>query len=78
MNLQSLKANKTPSNNSVEYDITKDPAKRRCHHCQQEEHYVKSCPQENQQVHYEGSQSQITTGLSPGSVSDTQPKRSIW
>ena len=44
MNLQSQKANKTPSNNSVEYDITKDSAKRRCHHCQQEGHYIKSCP----------------------------------
>ena len=44
MNLQSQKADKTPSNNSVKYDITKDPAKRRCHHCQQEGHYVKSCP----------------------------------
>ena len=34
VNLQSQKADKTPSNNSVEYDITKDLAKRRCHHCQ--------------------------------------------
>jgi len=48
VNLQSQKADKTPNNNSVEYDITKDLAKRRCHHCQQEEHYVKSCPQKNQ------------------------------
>ena len=32
-NLQSQKADKTPNNNSVEYDITKDLAKRRCHHC---------------------------------------------
>ena len=34
MNLQSRQANNTLSNNSVEYDITKDPAKRGCHHCQ--------------------------------------------
>ena len=34
MNLHSQKANKTPSNSSIECDITKDPAKRRCHHCQ--------------------------------------------
>jgi len=51
VNLQSQKADKTPNNNSVEYDITKDLAKRRCHHCQQEGHYVKSCPQKNQQLH---------------------------
>ena len=34
MNLQSRQADNTPSNNSVEYDITKDPAKRKCYHCQ--------------------------------------------
>ena len=78
MNLQSQKADKTPNNNSIEYDITKDLAKRRCHHSQQEEHYVKSCPQKNQQVHHESSQSQITTGLPPESVSDNQPERSTW
>ena len=55
MNLQSQKADKTPNNNSIEYDITKDLAKRRCHHCQQKEHYVKSCPQKNRQVHHESS-----------------------
>jgi len=57
VNLQSQKADKTPSNNSVEYDITKDPAKRRCHHCQQEGHYVKSCPWKNQPLYHGGSQS---------------------
>ena len=44
VNLQSQKADKTPNNNSVEYDITKDLAKRRCHLCQQKERYVKPCP----------------------------------
>ena len=78
MNLQSQKADKTPNNNSIEYDITKDLAKRRCHHYQQEEHHVKSCLQKNQQLHQGSSQSQITTGLLPESVSGTQPKRSIW
>ena len=78
INLQSQKADKTPSNNSIEYDITKDPAKRRCHHCQQEGHYVKSCPWKNQPLHCGNSQSQITTGLPLKSVSDTQPERSIW
>ena len=34
MNLQSRQANNTLSNNSIEYDITKDLAKRMCHHCQ--------------------------------------------
>ena len=77
MNLQSQQADNTLRNNSMEYDITKDLAKRRCHHCQQEEHYVKSCPQKNQQVHHGSSQSQITIGLPPKSVSDTQPERSI-
>jgi hypothetical protein len=38
-----------PSNSSVEYNITKDQAKRQCYHCQQEGHYIKSCPQKNQQ-----------------------------
>ena len=78
MNLQSQQADNTLSNNSVEYDITKDLAKRKCYLCQQEGHYVKYCPQNNQQVHHGSSQSQITTRLPPGSVGDTQPKRSIW
>ena len=76
MNLQSQKADKTPSNNFVEYDITKDPAKRRCHHCQQEGHYVKSCPRKNQTLYHGGSQSQVNTGLPPASDSDTQYKGS--
>ena len=33
MNLQSQQANNTLSNNSMEYDITKDLAKRKCYHC---------------------------------------------
>ena len=48
INLQSQRADNTPSNTSVENDITKDPAKRRCYHCRQEGHYVNSCPQKNQ------------------------------
>ena len=34
MNHQSQQVDNTLSNNSVEYDITKDPAKRKCYHCQ--------------------------------------------
>ena len=56
----------------MEYDITKDPAKRKCYHCQQEGHYVKSYPQKNQQLHHGSSQSHITIGLPPASVSNTQ------
>ena len=66
-----------PSNNFVEYDITKDPAKIVCYRCQQEGHYAKFCPQKNQQLHHESGQSQITIGLPPVSVIDAQPKRSI-
>ena len=33
MNLQSQQADNTLSNNSVEYDITKDLSKRKCYHC---------------------------------------------
>jgi hypothetical protein len=47
-NLQSQRADNTPSNTSVENDITKDPAKKKCYHCQQEGYYVNSCPQRNQ------------------------------
>ena len=61
----------------MEYDITKDPTKRRCYHCQQEEHYVKSCPQKNQQLHQGSSQSQITTGLLLESVSDNHLKETF-
>ena len=66
MNFQ---ADNTLCNNSVEYDLTKDPAKRR--------HYVKSCPQKNQQLHQGSSQSQITTGLLLESVSDNQPEKAF-
>ena len=52
MNLQSQQADNTPRNKSVEYDITKDPAKRKCYRCQQKGHYAKSCPQKNQQLHH--------------------------
>ena len=34
INLHNPQANNTLSNNSVEYDITKDLAKRKCYHCQ--------------------------------------------
>ena len=34
MTLQSRQADNTLSNNYVEYDITKDPAMRKCYHCQ--------------------------------------------
>ena len=60
----------------MEFDITKGPAKIMCYRCQQG-HYAKFCPWKNQQLHHESSQSQITTGLPPVSVSDAQPKRSI-
>jgi hypothetical protein len=57
MNLQSQQADNTLSNNSMECDITKDPAKRKCYYCQQEGHYVKSCPQKDLQICHGGSQS---------------------
>ena len=60
----------------MEYAITKDPAKIVCYHCQQG-HYVKFCPQKNQQLYHGSGQSQITTELPPVSVSDTQSERSI-
>jgi len=55
INHQSQRVDNTPSNTSMENDITKDPAKRRCYHCQQEGHYISSCPQKNQQMHRESS-----------------------
>jgi hypothetical protein len=36
--------NDAPNNNPVESNITKGPAKRICFHCNQEGHYVSSCP----------------------------------
>ena len=62
----------SPNNTPMEYNITKDPAKRKCYHCQQDGHYVKLCLQKNQQLYHRSGQSQITTGLPPASVSDTQ------
>ena len=40
MNFQSQQADNTLSNNSVEYDITKNTAKIMCYRCQQEGHYA--------------------------------------
>jgi len=40
INLHSQRVDNTPSNTSVENDITKDPAKGRCYHCQQEGHII--------------------------------------
>ena len=78
MNLRSQQAGNTPSNNSMEFYTTKDPAKIMCYHCQQEGHYANFFPWKNQQLHHGSGQSQITTGLPPVSVSDAQPERSIW
>jgi len=61
----------------VEYDITKDPAKIMCYHCQQEGHYAKFCPQKHQQLYHGSGKSQVTIGLPPVSISDGQPERSI-
>jgi len=55
INHQSQQVDNTPSNTSVESNITKDPAKRRCYHCQQEGHYISSCPQKKQLMHHESS-----------------------
>ena len=55
INHQSQRVGNTPSNTSVESNITKDPAKRRCFHCQQEGHYISSCPQKKQLMHHESS-----------------------
>ena len=77
MNLQSQQADNTLSDNSMEYDITKDLAKIVCYRCQQEGHYAKFCLQKNQQLHHGSGQSRITTRLLPESVSDTQLERSI-
>ena len=77
MNLQSQEANNTLSNNSMEYDITKDLAKIMCYCCKQEGHYAKLCLWKNQQLHHRSGQSKITTGLPLVSVSNAQPERSI-
>jgi len=61
----------------MEYDITKEPTKIVCYHCQEEGHYAKFFPWKNQQLYHGNGQSRITTRLPPESVSDTQPKRSI-
>ena len=52
MNLRNQQADNTLSNNSVEYDITKDPAKRKCYNCQQERYYVKLYPKKSQQLYH--------------------------
>jgi hypothetical protein len=53
INHQSMQVDNTPNNTSVENNITEEPAKRRCYHCQQEGHYISSCPQKKQQMHRE-------------------------
>ena len=77
MNLQNQQVDITPSNNSMEYDITKDPAKIMCYHCQQEEHYAKFSHGRINNCTMEMAKVRSLQGCYQKSVSGTQPERSI-